>query len=142
MRRMSLLVPALVVVNTMLYSALVPLLPGLTREFDLTSLNQDASGGANSGIRGAALIGGPTDGAMAAHRGSRQASLAFGFAGGFWDLFMSRQSPQCTGQDNRPIMSVVSNAHGRPLPPSVWNIGQPISVRHCAASSVERASTG
>ena len=97
-RRLLVLVCAVVLVETMLYAALVPLLPGYRHEFDLSK----AAAGLLSGAYAAGAVLGALPGGIAAARyGPRRAllfglalmsvaSLGFGFAGGAWTLGLSR----------------------------------------------------
>jgi MFS family permease len=97
-RRLLLLVCAVVLVETMLYAALVPLLPGYKHEFDLSK----AAAGLLSGAYAAGAVLGALPGGIAAARyGPRRAllmglalmslaSLGFGFAGDAWTLGFSR----------------------------------------------------
>jgi MFS family permease len=98
MRRLLLLVGALVFVDTMLYSALTPLLPHLASEFGLSKTRAGVLVGAYAA---GALIGGGPGGAAAARLGPRRAVLAgltamglasvgFAFARGFNGLFAAR----------------------------------------------------
>jgi MFS family permease len=98
MRRLLVLVCAVVLVETMLYAALVPLLPGYRHEFDLSK----AAAGLLSGAYAAGAVVGALPGGIAAARyGPRRAlliglavmslgSLAFGLAGDAWTLGFSR----------------------------------------------------
>lgn len=98
MRRLLLLVCAVVLVETMLYSALVPLLPQYTHEF---GLSKAAAGLLVGGYAVGALLGAIPGGIAAARYGPRRAlfiglvlmglaSLGFGFAGDVWTLGISR----------------------------------------------------
>jgi MFS family permease len=97
-RRLLLLVCSIVLVDTMLYAALVPLLPGYAEEFGLSK------GGAGLLVAAyaiGALIGALPGGLVAARFGPKQAvlaglgllaaaSLGFGFAGDAWALGVAR----------------------------------------------------
>ena len=94
MRRLLLLVCVVVFVETMLYSALVPLLPGYTHEF---GLSKSAAGLLVGAYAVGAVLGALPGGFAAARYGPRRAlliglvlmgvaSLAFGFAGNAWTL--------------------------------------------------------
>jgi len=98
MRRLLLLVCAVVLVETMLYSALVPLLPHYTHEF---GLSKATAGLLVGGYAFGALLGALPGGIAAARYGPRRAlliglalmglaSLGFGFAGDVWTLGISR----------------------------------------------------
>lgn len=98
MRRLLLLVGALVFVDTMLYSALAPLLPHFAAEFGLSKARAGILVGAYAA---GALIGGLPGGAAAARLGPRRAvlvgltamglaSIGFAFAGGFAGLCIAR----------------------------------------------------
>jgi MFS family permease len=93
-RRLLLLVCLVVFVETMLYSALVPLLPGYTHEF---GLSKSAAGLLVGAYAAGAVVGALPGGIAAARYGPRRAllvglaimglaSLAFGFAGDAWTL--------------------------------------------------------
>lgn len=98
MRRLLLLVCSIVLVDTMLYAALVPLLPRYVDEFDLSK----AGAGVLVGTYAAgALIAALPAGFAAARYGPRRAvllglglialaSLGFGFAGDEWSLGAAR----------------------------------------------------
>ena len=58
------------------------------------------------------------------------------------DSMSSVNKGRCSRRVPRRTESSEDFAQERVTPAPVRNIGQPISVRHCAASSVERASTG
>jgi MFS family permease len=98
MRRLLLLVAALVFVDTMLFAALTPLLPHFAHEFGLSKVR---AGVLVAAYAAGALLGGLPGGAAAARLGPRRAvlvglasmaisSLGFAFAGGFWGLFTAR----------------------------------------------------
>jgi MFS family permease len=103
MRRLLLLVCAVVWVDTMLYAALTPLLPHFTHTLHLSK----AGAGALVAADGAgALVGGLPGGAAAARLGPRRAvlagltlmglaSLGFAFAHGFWPLAIARFLQGC-----------------------------------------------
>jgi MFS family permease len=93
-RRLLFLVCCVVFVETMLYSALVPLLPGYAREF---GLSKTAAGLLVGAYAAGAVLGALPGGIAAARYGPRRAmlfglaimgvaSLAFGFAGDAWTL--------------------------------------------------------
>jgi MFS family permease len=93
-RRLLLLVCVVVFVETMLYSALVPLLPGYAHEF---GLSKSAAGLLVGAYAAGAVLGALPGGIAAARYGPRRAlliglilmgvsSLAFGFAGNAWTL--------------------------------------------------------
>jgi MFS family permease len=97
-RRLLFLVCLVVFVETMLYSALVPLLPGYTHEF---GLSKAAAGLLVGAYAAGAVIGALPGGIAAARYGPRRAllfglavmgvaSLAFGFAGDAWTLGAAR----------------------------------------------------
>jgi len=98
MRRLLLLVCAVVWVDTMLYAALTPLLPHFAQTLHLSK----AGAGVLVAADGAgALVGGLPGGAAAARLGPRRAvlggltvmglaSLGFAFAHGFWPLAIAR----------------------------------------------------
>ena len=98
MRRLLFLVCLVVFVETMLYSALVPLLPGYAHEF---GLSKTAAGLLVGAYAAGAVVGAIPGGIAAARYGPRRAllfalviiglaSLAFGFAGGAWSLGIAR----------------------------------------------------
>jgi MFS family permease len=103
MRRLLLLVCAVVWVDTMLYAALTPLLPHFTHSLHLSK----AGAGVLVAADGAgALVGGLPGGAAAARLGARRAvlaglalmglaSLGFAFAHGFWPLAIARFFQGC-----------------------------------------------
>jgi MFS family permease len=97
-RRLLSLVCLVVFVETMLYSALVPLLPGYAHEFDLS---KTAAGLLVGAYAAGAVFGALPGGIAAARYGPRRAllvglalvgvsSLAFGFAGDAWSLGAAR----------------------------------------------------
>jgi MFS family permease len=97
-RRLLVLVCCVVFVETMLYSALVPLLPGYTHEF---GLSKSAAGLLVGAYAAGAVLGALPGGIAAARYGPRRAlliglaimgvsSLAFGFAGDAWTLGLAR----------------------------------------------------
>jgi len=98
MRRLLLLVCALVLVDTMLFAVLTPLLPHFAQELGLSKARSGVLVGAYAA---GALVGGLPGGVGAARLGARRAvlvgltlmglsSLGFAFAGGFWTLFAAR----------------------------------------------------
>ena len=98
MRRLLILVSALVWVDTMLFAALTPLLPRFTHSLHLSKAGAGALVGAYAA---GALVGGLPGGAAAARLGSRRAvlvgltlmgasSLGFAFVHGFWALAAAR----------------------------------------------------
>jgi MFS family permease len=103
MRRLLILVCAVVWVDTMLYAALTPLLPHFTHTLHLSK----AGAGVLVAADGAgALVGGLPGGAAAARLGPRRAvlgglalmglaSLGFAFASGFWLLAIARFMQGC-----------------------------------------------
>ena len=103
MRRLLLLVCAVVWVDTMLYAALTPLLPHFTHTLHLSK----AGAGVLVAADGfGALVGGLPGGAAAARLGARRAVLAglvlmglasigFAFAHGFWPLAIARFLQGC-----------------------------------------------
>jgi len=103
MRRLLLLVSALVWVDTMLFAALTPLLPHFAHSLHLSKTGAGALVGAYAA---GALVGGLPGGAAAARLGSRRAvlvglalmglaSLGFAFANGFWTLAAARFLQGC-----------------------------------------------
>lgn len=103
MRRLLLLVSALVWVDTMLFAALTPLLPHFAHSLHLSKTGAGALVGAYAA---GALVGGLPGGAAAARLGSRRAvlvgltlmglaSLGFAFAHGFWELVAARLLQGC-----------------------------------------------
>lgn len=98
MRRLLLLVSALVWVDTMLYAALTPLLPHFADELHLSKTGAGVLVGAYAA---GALVGGLPGGMATARLGARRAvlvgltlmgvaSLGFAFAHGFWPLAAAR----------------------------------------------------
>jgi MFS family permease len=98
MRRLPVLAAVLVLVDTMLYAALTPLLPHFLHEF---GLSKSRAGVLVAAYAGGALVGGLAGGFAASLLGPRRAvliglalmglaSLGFGFAGEFWTLFAAR----------------------------------------------------
>lgn len=98
MRRLAFLVAAVVAVDTMLFSALTPLLPHLAHEFGLSKTRAGVLVGAYAA---GALVAGFAGGIAATRFGPRPAmlvgltsmgiaSLGFAFAGEFWTLFAAR----------------------------------------------------
>jgi MFS family permease len=98
MRRLLVLVSALVWVDTMLYAALTPLLPHFVEHLHLSKAG---AGVLVAAYAAGALVGGLPGGAAAARLGARRAvlvglvlmgvsSLAFAFAQGFWPLAAAR----------------------------------------------------
>ncbi len=98
MRRLLVLVSALVLVDAMLYSALTPLLPRFAHEFHLAKA---ASGALVASYAAGALIGGIPGGRAAARLGPRRAvlvgltlmglaSIGFALAGDFATLVLAR----------------------------------------------------
>jgi MFS family permease len=98
MRRLLLLVCALVAVDTMLYAALTPLLPHFAHHLHLSKAGAGLLVGAYAA---GALVGGLPGGAAAARLGARRAvlvglalmgvsSLGFAFASGYWALMTAR----------------------------------------------------
>jgi MFS family permease len=97
-RRLPLLASVLVLVDTMLFAALTPLLPHFLHEF---GLSKSRAGVLVAAYAGGALVGGLGGGVAASRLGPRRAvliglvlmgtaSLGFGFAGDFWTLFSAR----------------------------------------------------
>ncbi len=98
MRRLLLLVAALVWVDTMLFAALTPLLPHFAHQLHLSKTGAGALVGAYAA---GALVGGLPGGIAAARLGARRAvlvgltlmglsSLGFAYAHGFWALAAAR----------------------------------------------------
>jgi len=98
MRRLLLLVAALVFVDTMLYAALTPLLPHFAHTLHLSKAG---AGVLVAAYAAGALVGGLPGGAAAARLGAQRAvlvgltlmgvaSLGFAFVHGFWPLFAAR----------------------------------------------------
>jgi MFS family permease len=98
MRRLLLLVCALVGVDTLLYTALTPLLPHFAHDLHLSKAG---AGVLVAAYAAGALVGGLPGGAAAAKLGARRAvlvgltlmglaSLGFAFAHGFWPLAAAR----------------------------------------------------
>jgi MFS family permease len=98
MRRLLLLVCGLVWVDTLLYSALTPLLPHFVHQFHLSKAG---AGVLVAAYAAGALVGGLPGGAAAARLGAQRAvlvgltlmglaSLGFAFAHGFWPLAGAR----------------------------------------------------
>src|ERR1700751_3637417 len=103
MRRLLLLVCALVWGDTMLYAALTPLLPHFTHALHLSKAGAGLLVGAYAA---GALVGGLPGGAAAARLGARRAvligltlmglsSLGFAFAHGYWPLMAARFLQGC-----------------------------------------------
>ena len=103
MRRLLILVCAVVWVDTMLYAALTPLLPHFTHTLHLSKAG---AGGLVAADGAGALVGGLPGGAAAARLGPRRAvlgglalmglaSLGFAFASGFWLLATARFMQGC-----------------------------------------------
>src|SRR5258707_12824364 len=101
MRRLLLLVSALVFVDTMLFAALTPLLPHFAHTFGLSKVR---AGVLVAAYAAGALAGGLPGGAAAARLGPRRAglvglagmglaSIRFAFPGRFWSLFSGRLLP-------------------------------------------------
>jgi MFS family permease len=97
-RRLQILVSVLVLVDTMLYAALVPLLPHFARELHLSKAG---AGALVAAYAAGALIGGVPGGRAAARLGPRRAvligltlmglsSIAFAFADAFGTLVVAR----------------------------------------------------
>lgn len=98
MRRLLLLVAALVWVDTMLYAALTPLLPHFAHTLHLSKAG---AGALVAAYAAGALVGGLPGGAAAARLGAQRAvlvgltlmgiaSLGFAFVHGFWPLAAAR----------------------------------------------------
>jgi len=98
LRRLLVLVAALVAVDTMLYAALTPLLPRFADEF---GLSKTTAGALVAAYAAGALVGGLPGGWASARFGARRAvlagltamglaSLGFAFAGSFATLFLAR----------------------------------------------------
>ena len=98
MRRLLILVCALVWVDTMLYAALTPLLPHFAHDLHLSKAG---AGVLVAAYAAGALVGGLPGGAAAARMGARRAvlvglalmgvsSLGFAFVHGFWPLAAAR----------------------------------------------------
>src|SRR5260370_36901609 len=98
MRRLLLLVSALVFADPMLSAALTPLLPHFAHTLGLSKVR---AGVLVAAYAAGALAGGLPGGAAAARLGPRRAvlvglggmglaSLGFAFAGSFWSLFAAR----------------------------------------------------
>jgi MFS family permease len=105
MRRLVILVAALVAVETMLFAALTPLLPHFADEF---GFSKTRVGMLVAAYAAGALVGGLPGGVAAARMGGRTAvlvglalmgtaSLGFAFADGFWTLFVARFIQGCAG---------------------------------------------
>ncbi|HKI93446.1 MAG TPA: MFS transporter, partial [Gaiellaceae bacterium] len=103
MRRLLPLVAVVVLVDTMLYAALTPLLPHFSASLGLSKSRAGVLVGAYAA---GALVGGLPGGFAAARLGSRRAvlvgltlmgiaSLGFAFASGFWPLFVARFVQGC-----------------------------------------------
>ncbi len=97
-RRLLPLVAVLVLVDTMLYSALTPLLPHFAANL---GLSKSRAGVLVAAYAAGALVGGIPGGFFAAKIGARRAvlvgltlmgvaSVGFAFAGGFWSLALAR----------------------------------------------------
>jgi MFS family permease len=103
MRRLLLLVCALVAVDTMLYAALTPLLPRITEHLHLSKAG---AGVLVAAYAAGALVGGLPGGWATARIGARRAvliglalmglsSVAFAFVNGFWPLAAARFVQGC-----------------------------------------------
>jgi MFS family permease len=103
MRRLLILVSALVWVDTMLYAALTPLLPHFAKTLHLSKAG---AGVLVAAYAAGALIGGLPGGAAAARLGARRAvlvglalmglsSVGFAFVHGFWPLCAARILQGC-----------------------------------------------
>src|SRR5256885_11277218 len=103
MRRLLLLVCALVAVDTMLYAALTPLLPHVAHHLHLSKAG---AGVLVAAYAAGALVGGLPGGLATARLGVRRAvfiglalmglsSLAFAFVHGFWPLAAARFAQGC-----------------------------------------------
>jgi MFS family permease len=103
MRRLLVLVCAVVWVDTMLYAALTPLLPHFTHTLHLSKAGAGVLVAADAA---GALVGGLPGGAAAARLGARRAvlggltlmglaSVGFAFAHGFWPLAIARFLQGC-----------------------------------------------
>jgi MFS family permease len=103
MRRLLILVAALVAVDTMLYAALTPLLPHFAHEF---GFSKSRVGVLVAAYAAGALVGGIPGGMATARIGGRRAvlvgltlmglaSLGFAFADTFWTLFAARFVQGC-----------------------------------------------
>jgi MFS family permease len=103
MRRLLLLVCALVAVDTMLYAALTPLLPHFA---DQLHLSKAGAGVLVAAYAAGALVGGLPGGLATARLGARRAvfiglalmglsSVAFAFVDGFWPLAAARFVQGC-----------------------------------------------
>jgi MFS family permease len=103
MRRLLILVCALVAVDTMLYAALTPLLPRIT---DHLHLSKAGAGVLVAAYAAGALVGGLPGGWATARLGAQRAvligltlmglsSLSFAFVHGFWPLAAARFAQGC-----------------------------------------------